>query len=129
MPSTGHCFRWAYIATVMDIQEPSATRRNPYGSGPVSVPPADVGSSPISRWRPTVICCANPAALPLTMTVPSSKTSLLALERGLSTLVRELRDETLAQDSLQDLSRGTLRQLGVEELDAAGHFVVRQRAA
>ena len=46
--SSAHCLRRAYIAIVMDVHEPSPASSRSYGVGPVSVPPTDVGSSPMN---------------------------------------------------------------------------------
>src|SRR5229473_64725 len=66
--SSGQFFFRAYIATVIEVQEPRAASRKSYGDGPVSVPPALSGSSPFSRCRPAAICCANVLPSPQTIT-------------------------------------------------------------
>jgi hypothetical protein len=61
--------RRAYIATVIDMHDPSAARRKSYGLGPVSVPPAEAGSSPVyhgvrapcARGRAPVVRYGRPA--------------------------------------------------------------------
>jgi hypothetical protein len=97
--SSRHCLRRAYIATVIDTHDPSAARSRSYGVGPVSVPPAEAGSSPVSQCRPTAISCANPAALPWTVTVPAPITSDGFLVSS---------PEALTQNSFQDLAGATL---------------------
>src|SRR6266436_2627210 len=70
--SRGQPLRRAYIATVIDVQEPRAASRRSYGDGPVSVPPTAVGSSALKRCAPVKISCASAAALPRTITFAAS---------------------------------------------------------
>ena len=60
---SGHCFRRAYIATVIEVQDPSEAKSRSYGVGPVSVPPARAGSSLRKRCEPATISWAKPSAV------------------------------------------------------------------
>ncbi len=73
---SGHCFRRAYIATVIEVQEPSEAKSRSYGVGPVSVPPARAGSSLRKRCEPATISWAKPSPVPRTITTPSAGRSL-----------------------------------------------------
>jgi len=66
--SNGQFFFRAYIPTVIEVQEPKAASKKSEGDGPVPLPPALSGSSPLSRCEPATICCANPFPSPQTMT-------------------------------------------------------------
>lgn len=50
----GHCLRWAYMRTVIEVQAPRLASSNAYGSGPESTP-IGVGSSAASTWLPATI--------------------------------------------------------------------------
>ena len=69
---SGHCFRRAYIAMVIDVQDPSEARSRSYGVGPVSVPPARDGSSLRKRCEPATMSWAKPSPVPRTITTPSA---------------------------------------------------------
>ena len=66
--SSGHAFRCAYSATVIDAQLPSAASRRSYGVGPVSVPPFGIGSSATRRCERAEISWAKPSPDPRTTT-------------------------------------------------------------
>jgi hypothetical protein len=109
---------------VIEMHDPSAASRKPYGSGPASVPPAEAGSSPINRWRPTTISCENSAALPRTVTVSASIIPFPSTHGPFL-----LNPEALSQKSLHDLAGSVLRQVAVGEFNDARNLVVGERAA
>src|SRR4051812_12001786 len=44
---TSHCLRWAYILSVIALQEASDIQRKSPGEGPSLLPPAETGSSAV----------------------------------------------------------------------------------